>query len=282
MVAADDAAQNGLPPRHSTIRIPHAAFAHQLHVASWPGPRERPPLVMLHGIWDTWQIFEPLAARLSAIQALYALDLRGHGESGKPDEGYTIADYAADVREVLAQLGHERVSLLGFSLGALVATQLVADLPDQTAALILEDPPHSPGADPRGRAAWLGALLELKQQPFDEVVEGLSDLYPTRDRATNELSARALINTADGPFRAMRDQGITIDLPAILARSTQPTLILRADPQFGGALSEQGRDDLRAARPDVQLVEFPDTGHLIHAERPEPFIAAVETFLRAE
>jgi pimeloyl-ACP methyl ester carboxylesterase len=76
----------------------------------------------------------------------------------------------------------------------------------------------------------------------------------------------------------LRDNGIPLDLPSILADSTQPTLILRADPQFGGALSERGRDELLAARPDAQVVEFPDTGHLIHAEREEAFIAAVEAF----
>lgn len=267
-------------PIHSAFRVPHSAFPQRLHVAAWTGPSDRPPLIMLHGIWDTWRIFEPLAARLSAVRALYAVDLRGHGESGKPEGGYAIADYAADLREVIEQLGHERVSLLGFSLGALVATQLVADIPARIASLILEDPPHSPGADPRGRAAWLGALLELKHQPFEDVVDGLSELYPTRDRATNERSARALIDTADGPFRALRDGGITPDLPAILARSTQPTLILRADPQRGGALNERGRDELLAARPDARLVEFPDTGHLIHAEREAAFLAAAEAFLR--
>ena len=45
----------------------------------------------------------------------------------------------------------------------------------------------------------------MKQQPFEDVVEGLAELNPTRDRATNELSARALINTADGPFKATLD-----------------------------------------------------------------------------
>ena len=74
-------------------------------------------------------------------------------------------------------------------------------------------------------------------------------MNPTRDRATNELSARALINTADGPFRALRDDGLPPDLPALLAGTTQPLLILRADPEYGGALNEQGRDELLAARP---------------------------------
>ena len=268
-------------PAHSSYLTRDVSSPIAIHTVTWTGPAGRPPVVMLHGIWDTWRIFERLATYLSAEQTIYALDLRGHGDSAKPAEGYAISDYAADVRDVLDQLGHERVILLGFSLGALVAVQLVADQPERVARLILEDPPHSHGADRRGRAAWLTTLLEIKQLPLDAVVEELSDLYPTRDRATNELSARALINTADGPFRAMRDSGTPLDIPGILARSTQPTLILRADPQYGGALNERGRDELLAARPDARVVEFPDTGHLIHAEREEAFMAAVEGFLRA-
>ncbi|HEY8601883.1 MAG TPA: alpha/beta hydrolase, partial [Thermomicrobiales bacterium] len=266
---------------HTSYTTRNSAAAVAIHTVAWGGPAGRPPVVMLHGIWDTWRIFERLAMRLAAERTIYTLDLRGHGDSDKPADGYALGDYAADVHDVLDQLGHEQFVLLGFSLGALVATQLVADQPERVARLILEDPPYSPDADPRGRAAWLGTLLEIKQLPFEEVVEELSDLYPTRDRATNELSARALINTADGPFRALRDSGISLDIPAILARYAQPTLILRADPQYGGALNERGRDELLAARPDAQVVEFPGTGHLIHVEREEAFTAAVEAFLRA-
>jgi pimeloyl-ACP methyl ester carboxylesterase len=68
-------------------------------------------------------------------------------------------------------------------------------------------------------------------------------------------------------------------VPGILARTTQPTLILRADPDYGGALSAAGRAALLAARPDATLVEFPTTGHLIHAEREDAFVTAVEAFL---
>ena len=126
-------------------------------------------------------------------------------------------------------------------------------------------------------------LLELKQQPFEEVVESMGDMYPTRDRATNERSARALLGTADGPLRTLADADPTAnDLPARLAAAARPTLILRADPSFGGALTERGRDELLAALPGAQLVEFPDTGHLIHGEREAEFLAAVEGFLRQE
>jgi pimeloyl-ACP methyl ester carboxylesterase len=271
----------GMPPAQQLIDVGTADAPLRIHVVTWSGPPEATPLIMLHGIWDTWRIFARVAAALAAERPVHALDLRGHGDSDKPETGYAVEDYAADVRGILDALGIARADLLGFSLGTLVATRLAADTPEQVARLILEDPPHSPDVDPRGRAAWLNTLLELKQQPFEEVVESMRDMYPTRDRATNERSARALLGTADGPFRALAaSDPRASDLPAQLAAAARPTLILRADPDFGGALTARGRDELLAALPMAQLIEFPETGHLIHGEREAEFLAAVERFLR--
>jgi pimeloyl-ACP methyl ester carboxylesterase len=62
---------------------------------------------------------------------------------------------------------------------------------------------------------------------------------------------------------------------------TLPTLILRADPTLGGALSDIGYAALRAARPDASFTEFPGSGHVIHAERTQDFVATVSNFLVA-
>src|SRR6476620_10495184 len=86
---------------HTLYTTRHAATPIAIHAVAWEGPGGRLPVVMLHGIWDTWRIFERLAAHLSAEQTIYALDLRGHGDSDKPAEGYAITDYAADVRDVI-------------------------------------------------------------------------------------------------------------------------------------------------------------------------------------
>lgn len=265
---------------HASFSILSSQFPVRIHVATWPGPTDALPLVLLHGIWDTWQTFERAATRLATERTVHALDLRGHGESDKPEDGYEPADYAADVMGVLDQLGHEHVALLGFSLGSLVASQLVATRPVGIARLILEDPPFSPGTDLRGRSAWLRALLDLKNQPFEEVVEGLSELNPTRDRATNELSARALMNTADGPFRASLERTEPVNVPGLLSNWTRPTLLLQADPALGAALSDVGREALHAAVPQAQVVRFPGSGHLIHAEQEDQFVQAVADFLR--
>jgi len=277
------AEDGGLPPAQQLIEVGTVDAPLRIHVATWSGPPNATPLVLLHGIWDTWRIFARVWAALAAERTVHALDLRGHGDSDKPQTGYDVGDYAADVRGVLDALSIAHADLLGFSLGTLVATRLASDTPERVARLLLEDPPHSPDVDPRGRAAWFRTLLELKQRPFEEVVESMEDMYPTRDRATNERSARALLGTADGPLRTLADADPTAnDLPARLAAAARPTLILRADPSFGGALTERGRDELLAALPGAQLVEFPDTGHLIHGEREAEFLAAVEGFLRQE
>ena len=277
------AEDGGLTPAQQLIEVGTADAPLRIHVATWSGPPNATPLVLLHGIWDTWRIFARVGAALAAERTVHALDLRGHGDSDKPQTGYDIGAYAADVRGVLDALSIAHADLLGFSLGTLVATRLASDTPERVARLLLEDPPHSPDVDPRGRAAWFRTLLELKQRPFEEVVESMGDMYPTRDRATNERSARALLGTADGPLRTLADADPTAnDLPARLAAAARPTLILRADPSFGGALTERGRDEVLAALPGAQLVEFPDTGHLIHGEREAEFLAAVEGFLRQE
>ena len=74
-----------------------------------------------------------------------------------------------------------------------------------------------------------------------------------------------------------------MDFRGLLGRIAAPTLVLRADPAVGGALDDAGRDLLAAALPParLRLVDFPGTGHLIHAEQPDRFVAAVQEFLAA-
>lgn len=272
------------PAGPATVERDYQANGLRIHSAVWEQPASNaPPLVLLHGIWDTWRTFAQVAPRLAAYRTVYALDLRGHGDSDKPEAGYRLADYAADLLAVLEQLPAERADLLGFSLGALVGLQLAAGRPARLAHLILVDPPLGQDTTERGYDLTWRYLLDLKQQPLPEVIDELGAMHPGRDAATTEASARALIGAADGPFQAMlaREQTV-VDDPALFARVTVPTLVLRADPLVGGALPERGRRRLLAALPNVRFVEFAGSGHLIHAERTDRFVEVVERFLADE
>ena len=78
------------------------------------------PLVMIPGWSQTAAQFEAQIEGLSARRRVVAIDMRGHGESDKPEHGYRIQRLAADLRNAIEALGLERVSLLGHSMGCSV------------------------------------------------------------------------------------------------------------------------------------------------------------------
>src|SRR3954468_7899536 len=93
---------------------PHLCFG-TIHLAT--GPRVRfaaqgdpngEPLVFLHGYTDSWYSFSRLLAVLPQRYRAYALDQRGHGDSERPPDGYTLDDFAADVVALLDALGVDR------------------------------------------------------------------------------------------------------------------------------------------------------------------------------
>ena len=78
------------------------------------------PLVMIPGWSQTAAQFEGQMAGLAARRRVIAIDMRGHGESDKPEHGYRIQRLAMDLRNAIEALGLERVSLLGHSMGCSV------------------------------------------------------------------------------------------------------------------------------------------------------------------
>ena len=83
-----------------------------------------PPLIMLHGIADSWRIFEPLLAELPKSIHAYALSQRGHGDSDRPANGYRTRDFVADLRLFMDALLIKKAILIGASSGGFVALML--------------------------------------------------------------------------------------------------------------------------------------------------------------
>src|SRR6187551_706929 len=95
------------------------------------GSKSGPTMVMLHGGSVSWENLKPLIASLTEHWHVYAIDLRGHGKSGRPvDEEYHIVDYARDVVAFLQQKVNEPTVLMGHSLGGLAALATAPQVSD--------------------------------------------------------------------------------------------------------------------------------------------------------
>jgi pimeloyl-ACP methyl ester carboxylesterase len=252
-----------------------------LHLTTWaadrPGAR---PLLLLHGLGDSWRAFARVAPLLAVQRPVYALDLRGHGRSDKPASGYTVADYARDVVGLLPQLGTPHLDLLGHSLGAAVALHVAVEQPERVAHLILSDPPIvlDPASELYQNVG--GALLALKHEPWDTVVAQVAAArlaYPVSDPTLDAVMAQDLIATADGALQALRETGL-LEWTAWLERLRTPTLVLAADVAVGGMLRAEARPVL-AAQAQLSCVEFPGCGHELALATPAAVVQAVSRFL---
>src|SRR5262245_29859034 len=103
---------------------------------------EGKPLVLLPGwprtVWQFHKIIPTLAERYRVI----AVDLRGMGESAKPEQGYDKRTMARDIYELVRSLGHDLVNIAGEDIGAMVAYSFAANHPDATRKLALWEVGH--------------------------------------------------------------------------------------------------------------------------------------------
>jgi pimeloyl-ACP methyl ester carboxylesterase len=98
------------------------------------------PVLLLHGMSSNARFWGRVAAKLSRRQVL-ALGLRGHGQSDRPESGYTVEAMATDVAHVLWDLALDGVVVVGHSWGAAVALQLAVIEPASVSRLVLVDGP---------------------------------------------------------------------------------------------------------------------------------------------
>jgi haloacetate dehalogenase len=127
------------------------------------GGADGPPLLLLHGHPRTHVTWHRVAPLLAPHFRLVCPDLRGYGGSSKPPTTPDHAPYskramAADMRALMAALGHERFTVAGHDRGALVAFRLAMDHPEATKRLVIMDGlpvvEHLDRCDSRFAAAW--------------------------------------------------------------------------------------------------------------------------------
>ena len=96
-----------------------------------------PPLLLVHGLMVTGEMFEPVIDHYAARRRVIVPDLRGHGQSRGLPVPYTVAQLASDLSRLLDHLGVDSAAVLGYSQGGAIAQQLVLDHPKRCSRLVL-------------------------------------------------------------------------------------------------------------------------------------------------
>jgi pimeloyl-ACP methyl ester carboxylesterase len=254
-----------------------------LTVTEFPNPG-RPPVVLLHGIASRgsswWPVIDPLAARFH----LYQLDLRGHGASGKPENGYSIEHFADDLEEVLDALELDEPRILGHSLGALVTLVWASEHPTRAAALVLEDPQLHIG--PEVLDAFDG-WQQLAALTPEAAAAWYRQEYPGWSDEDCLRRAETITSTAPGVFAELRtasEEALatgTTDRTHILASIQSPALLLRGNPELGGTVDPRDAERFLEIMPHGHVVSIPSAGHSLHRDASDAFLAAVIPFLEA-
>ena len=157
------------------------------------------PIVALHGITAQHHTFNAVARHLAPSRGIVGLDLRGRGDSGKPDSGYGLKAHAADVIRLLNHLELERAVICGHSMGAFVALQTAISSPERVEALVLldggwpriESDPEEMTEEQKQEAAAIGEGLERAFRRLDMTFETSDDYldfwFPDQNLKLNDL-----------------------------------------------------------------------------------------------
>src|SRR4029077_15606994 len=97
------------------------------------------PVLLLHGYAQTSHMWRPLIPGLAKTHTVIAPDLRGFGQSAKPESGYGKKSLAQDVHALMGSLGHKRYGVAGHDIGLMVAYALAAQYPAEVTRIALMD-----------------------------------------------------------------------------------------------------------------------------------------------
>ncbi|MDF2693031.1 MAG: Hydrolase, alpha/beta fold family [Labilithrix sp.] len=242
------------------------------------GSRRGDPVIFLHGYTDSHRSFDLNLPYLSRRHHVYALDQRGHGDSSKPACCYAQSDFANDVVAFMNELHIRKATLVGHSMGALIAHKVASESPSRVDRLVLI------GAGP----TLAGNPVALDFKPaVDSLVDPVDLTFIREFQASTfyrpippSFLDTAVAESSKVPATVWQqafDGLLAEDHTAQLSNIRAKTLIFWGDQDiFFGAADEQTLDtEIRRSK----LRTYEQTGHGLHVERPGAFVHDLEEFL---
>jgi pimeloyl-ACP methyl ester carboxylesterase len=245
-----------------------------LHYADG-GTKGKTPIVFVHGFVDSYWSFMRVIEFLSPAYRTIALDLRGHGDSDKPETGYSIADFTQDLILFIDALGLGKAHLVGHSMGSFIAQSFAAIHPHRVEKLVLIG--SAPCAVGNPVLLEIKPLIDALEDPLER--DFVSGFQAIGNPVPAEFMEMIISETMKVPARVWRSACAGLmqaDLRPILHSVAAPTLIMWGNQDT--IFMRRDQETLLSLIPDSRLKEF-DAGHALHWEKPMEAAAALESFI---
>jgi pimeloyl-ACP methyl ester carboxylesterase len=274
---------NAFDALKKTMTLPNGESLAYIEMGNLSGP----PIVMIHGYTDSARDWVPMLPYVSKRFHLILVDIRGHGQSSKPECCYSRLDFAYDIKLLLDALHVHKADFVGHSLGTIIIQTFAEYWPERTGRIVLISstggmPPDAPKKSPE--FDFVTEIRNLKE-PIEADSPFMIAWWDSPTPVDPDFIARERKDAAGIPLRvwlAVLDQTLSdmnnyTDLQRTLPRLKAPTLLIwgSKDP----IMEEPMRKTLRDALPSAQVKVFEGLGHNPFWENPAGVAQVINAFL---
>jgi 3-oxoadipate enol-lactonase len=239
------------------------------------GPPDAPVLVLSNSLGTSLELWSENVAALARSFRVVRYDQRGHGNSEVPSEPFGVDELGGDVLRLLDDLGVERVSFCGVSMGGATGMWLAVNAPERIDRLVVACTAAKFGETDK----WFARARIVREDGLGAIVDSILRRWFTpgfRPDLVARFRADFLATPAEG-YAACCEALAGWDYRERLGEIATPTLVLAGahdiatTPEQGAFLAER----ILGAR----LVVLPDAAHLANVQQPAAFSEAVLAYL---
>ena len=240
------------------------------------------PLIAIHGLFGSLENLGVITRQLAADYRVYAVDLPNHGGSLHTDK-MTIASMAERVNQWMAVMGIDSAHFLGHSLGGKVCMEIALTTPSVVRSLVVADiapvsyPPRHDNVFRGLRAVDTVAITsrsQADQQMRDYITDAATRLFLLKNlvKVNGRWRWRMNLDAIETHYSALLAENIRGKTPY-----QNPVLFIKG--QHSDYLLPEYREAILERFPNAAVKEIQQTGHWLHAEKPDAFVRIVKRFL---
>jgi len=236
--------------------------------------KNEPALVFIHGGFADQTFWSDQMKFFSPSHKVIALDLAGHGESGKNRKDWSVDTFAEDVAAVIRKEKLKKAVLIGNSLGGPVSIKTVHLVPDAIIAVVAADTFQDIGVE-RPTAVFLDLAKDYRHD-FNKTMKVMVNalFHPGSYPELRAWAEERMMNHSPEMAAGLMESYVDFDLPKLVKKINIPIRCINGD------LYETQMEKNRAIHADFDAIIMPNTGHYPMLESPELFNQHLEAILK--